>query len=222
MDTASKPFLHLALQWQGQNDSLMLTCFHRERIKRLPGCFVSDMQRFSPGQLVVLKAWCGEQEAWDCRFLELFIKDSSAGAWLRRSFALDEWLAGQESLSYDLRKEYGLSSIPGVIWRPLAPSKAELREAQQFPQWVKTAFGAALYILGHNAVPLTTAEVTEQCNGVYSEKTVRKALSDLRALGLAKASKAKGERASWLLLPSGENTFRCHQEATAMVKSSRL
>lgn len=195
-----EPCLQLALRWQGHNDVVMFKEY-------LPGENVMKglllMADHAPCPLVVMKAW--ETAQWAPSLpdgAELF-KETSCVTWLYRSKGLDKWLQEKEGLSKERRRAYGLLRFPSpIVWQPLVKPKAEERKDKQWPEWVRNAHCAALFILERSA-PLTTAEVAEQCKHVYTERTMRNALEQLRDGGHATAMGALNQRRSWMLSSRG-------------------
>lgn len=195
-----EPCLQLALRWQGHNDVVMFKEY-------LPGENVMKglllMADHAPCPLVVMKAW--ETAQWAPSLpdgAELF-KETSCVTWLYRSKGLDKWLQEKEGLSKERRRAYGLLHFPSpIVWQPLVKPKAEERKDKQWPEWVRNAHCAALFILERSA-PLTTAEVAEQCKHVYTERTMRNALEQLRDGGHATAMGALNQRRSWMLSSRG-------------------
>lgn len=195
-----EPCLQLALRWQGHNDVVMFKEY-------LPGEDVMKdlllMADHAPCPLVVMKAW--ETAQWAPSLpdeAELF-KETSRTTWLYRSKGLYRWLQEKEGLSKERRRAYGLLHLPSsIVWQPLVQTKADKRDDKQWPKWVRNAHCAALFILERSA-PLTTAEVAEQCKHVYTERTMRNALEDLRHGGHATAMGALNQRRSWTLSSRG-------------------
>jgi hypothetical protein len=175
--------------------------------KYLPGEDVMKglllMADHAPCPLVVMKAW--ETAQWAPSLpdgAELF-KETSCVTWLYRSKGLDKWLQEKEGLSKERRRAYDLLHLPSpIVWQPLVRPKAEERKDKQWPKWVRNAHCAALFILERSA-PLTTAEVAEQCKHVYTERTMRNALEQLRDGGHATAMGALNQRRSWMLSSRG-------------------
>ena len=195
-----EPCLQLALRWQGHNDVVMFKEY-------LPGEDVMKdlllMADHAPCPLVVMKAW--ETAQWAPSLpdeAELF-KETRRVTWLYRSKGLDGWLQEKEGLSKERRRAYGLLHLPSsIVWQPLVQTKADKRDDKQWPKWVRNAHCAALFILERSA-PLTTAEVAEQCKHIYTERTMRNALEDLRHGGHATAMGALNQRRSWTLSGRG-------------------
>ena len=201
MHPSSERFLRLALQWQGHNDAVMLTGFHQSYngslfLESICGCF--------PASLVIVKAWEDVSRDLPVEIRSTIFKQSTHGEWFHRTDALVTWLQEKQDLSREQRKAYGLLPLPwpSILWRPFSPSKADRREDEQWPKWVRNAHCAALFILERSA-PLTTAEVAEQCKHVYTERTMRNALERLRDGGHATAMGALNQRRSWMLSSRG-------------------
>jgi hypothetical protein len=195
-----EPCLQLALRWQGHNDVVMFKEY-------LPGENVMKslllMADHAPCPLVVMKAWETAQWAPSLPDGAKLFKETSCVTWLYRSKGLDKWLQEKEGLSKERRRAYGLLHFPfPIVWQPLVKTKAEERKDKQWPEWVRNAHCAALFILERSA-PLTTAEVAEQCKHVYTERTMRNALEQLRDGGHATAMGALNQRRSWMLSSRG-------------------
>ena len=205
MPVPSKPFLHLALQWQGHNDAVMAASFCKGTDETVVS-FLSEMQHYSPSLLVVLKAWEGGSMDWESLGAET-LKTTPSGTWLKASKELRTWLEQQQGINADYKRLHGLARIPGVIWRTLAPSKAQQCESLEFPSWACDAFNAALFILGTSSNELSVKEMALQCKGIYSEKTVRNALNKLKKANLAKSYGEPGMACSWALTKAGQAIF---------------
>ena len=202
MEPSSERFLRLALQWQGHNDAVMLTGFHQSYsgslfLESICGCF--------PASLVIVKAWEDVSRDLPVEIRSTLFKQSTHGEWFHRTEALVTWLQEKQDLSREQRKAYGLLPLPwpSILWRPFSPSKADRREDEQWPKWAKSALRVALFLVGSSDVPLTTPEVAEQCKHVYTERTVRNALDELRRMGWAAATGCQGQQRSWTLTSKG-------------------
>lgn len=203
MEAPAQPWLHLALSWQGDNDAVMFASFHQLH-PRVVALELSKMQGFSHRLLVVLKAWeetCPDQFS-SAPYGPLDVIKAFP-QWVKRSGRLDEWLRTKQGISLPQRRDYGLVDIPGVLWRPLSFPKADQRESKQWPKWAKSAPRVALFLVGSSDVPLTTPEVATQCKHVYTERTVRNALDELRRMGWAAATGCQGQQRSWTLTSKG-------------------
>lgn len=200
---ALQPCLHLALQWQGDNDAVMFASFRLGQDR--PSAFLAAMRDYCPRLLVVLKAWEGPRGQWQEQGPHL-LKTTFYGAWAERTMAMEQWLRDRPQVSSAFKKEHGLT-MPGILWRPLSPTKAEQRQALDLPPWATTARDAALFIVGASPEPLTTAEAAECCQGVYAEKTMRNALNGLRQGGLASSYGSSGQPRAWLLTKTGQAEF---------------
>lgn len=203
-----EPCLQLALRWQEHNHIVMFKKYSLEDSVKESLIIIAD---HAPYPLVIIKAW--EISSGALQFPEeaKVLKKTSSATWLHRCKGLNLWLKEKKGLSMEERKKYDLQHLPSsIIWQPLVKTKSEQRQYQGFPEWVKDAFNAVLFILAVNEVPLTTSEITEQCQGVYSEKTIRNALNKLKAHKLASAIGSIGERRSWMLTEAGKAVFNCN------------